>query len=254
MWTCESCGRTVKDNDLLCDLCHTGKPGSDPTLVAKAAQRDLVTEAHLRAMAIWYYVAAIAMVVGGLVMYVAAGFGGMGSSHGALGGLGRMLAVGAIAMGSLFVVFGGGFGVLGHFLWRYWAGGRIAAVVLAIISIVYRLFEVVATFWMRSAIEDDFASYGGRYGHHGYHASVGPSVGWTLFFAVVAIAWTAAMLNVLLSGRAANVCSPAYRELVAATSQVKAQWYKSPFFVIPAFLFGLALFIALIILIRVAAH
>lgn len=253
MWTCESCGRTVKTNDLLCDLCHTGRPGADPTVVAKAARRDLVTEAHLRAMAIWYSVAAAMLVVGGLAMYVVAGVGG-GSSHGAFGGLGRMLAAGAVMMGSLFVVFGGGLGVLGHFLWRYWAGGRIAAVVLGFLGIAYRLFEVVATFMMKSAIEDDFGSYGGHYGHHYAYRSSGPSVGWTLFFAVVVIAWTAAMLNVLLSRRAATVCSPTYRELVAATPQVKAQWYRSPFFVLPAFLVGLGLFIALIIIVRVAAH
>jgi len=253
MWTCESCGRTVKDNDLLCDLCHTGKPGADPSLVAKAARRDLVIEAHLRAMAVWHYVGAAVLVVAGLVMYVVAGAGGIGSSHGALGGIGRMLAAGAILMGSVAVVVGGGFGVLGHFLWRYWAGGRIAAAVLGFLGIAYRLFEVVATFMMRSALEDDFGSYS-RYGHsYGYHRA-GPSIGWTLFFAVVAIAWTAAMINVLLSRRAATVCSPAYRELVAATPQVKAQWYKSPFFVLPAFLVGLALFIVLVVLVRVAAH
>jgi hypothetical protein len=157
MWTCESCGRTVKNNDLLCDLCHTGKPGSDPELVAKAARRDLVTEAHLRAFAIWYYVGAVGLVVAGLSMYVLAAVGGA-SSHGMFGGLGRMLAAGAVVMGSLFVVFGGGFGVLGHFLWRYWMGGRIAAVVVSIVSIAWRLFEVVATFMARSALDDEFGS------------------------------------------------------------------------------------------------
>jgi hypothetical protein len=84
--------------------------------------------------------------------------------------------------------------------------------------------------------------------------SHGPSVGWTLFGAVIAIAWTAAMLNILLSRRAATVCSPEYRALLAATARVKPQWYKSPFFAIHCFLLGFVLFIFLVILIRVAAH
>jgi uncharacterized membrane protein len=45
--------------------------------------------------------------------------------------------------------------------------------------------------------------------------------------------WSAAIVFTLLSGRAAQICAPAYRTIVARTAQMRASLVKTPFFVVP---------------------
>jgi hypothetical protein len=45
--------------------------------------------------------------------------------------------------------------------------------------------------------------------------------------------WCGAIIFTLLSGRAAQICAPAYRTIVARTAQMRASLMKTPFFVVP---------------------
>lgn len=64
------------------------------------------------------------------------------------------------------------------------------------------------------------------------------------------LAWPAAMFAVLLSPRAATICSGPYRTLVARTPRVSVAWWTSPFFYLPIVLTALA---ALAILAAIAS-
>src|SRR5260370_899344 len=62
-WSCDSCGRTVVTNPLLCDLCGAGAAGADPAKVDAANRRDLHMEAHLRGLSIVQRGGAVAMAL-----------------------------------------------------------------------------------------------------------------------------------------------------------------------------------------------
>ena len=61
----------------------------------------------------------------------------------------------------------------------------------------------------------------------------GPSLGGPIVLFVLSTLWSGAIMLTLLSGRAAQVCSPAYRTIVARTASMKASMVKTPFFVVP---------------------
>jgi hypothetical protein len=103
VWSCDTCGRPNKSNPLICEVCGASAPEADPGLVSLALQRDLPMEAHLRALAFWYRVGAVVMVVGGVAFLGL--FGWLGSSlfHDGLGRSGAMWA-GALGYLGTFVL------------------------------------------------------------------------------------------------------------------------------------------------------
>lgn len=227
MWSCDTCGRPNKSNPLICETCGAAAPGADAAQVSLALQRDLHMEGHLRALAFWYRVGAVLMVAGGATLLGVFGWIGGAAMRGGggspWGGSGAMWA-GALGYVATFVLAAaGGSWVLGHFLSRFANGARIAAGVLTIVSLVLVAGRFVVTAMLYNRMSDDlYGAYYARPSLAGPIASFLLSAIWS-----IAIAWT------LFSGRAAQVCAPAYRTIVARTATMRAPMAKSPFFIVP---------------------
>ena len=223
MWSCDTCGRPNHRNPLICGTCGASAPGADPGQVSLALQRDLAMESHLRALGFWYRIGAVLFGVGFLTLF------GLG---GALVGLTSSLhgsnALWASAFGyvAMFVVaLAVGSYVLGHFLGRFTNGARLAAGILTIVSLAFGLLRFVLICVAYSKLSD-------LYGDAGFY-SARPSLAGPIAMFLMSTLWSGAIVFTLLSGRAAAVCAPAYRTLVARTASMKASLVKTPFFVVP---------------------
>ncbi len=245
MWTCDGCGRTVRNNDFACDLCLRAKPGSNPLLADKAARRDLVTEAHFRALALWFRVGGGSMgallTVGALYILAASSSLHIGRSFDSFG----RMAGAAMWLGYTFMmVICGLYFVVGHFLSRYHNWARIVAVIITLIGASFSLISLV---WMEIATAGIHDKYGG------YMRHVGPGFG-DYFKLLVQLAWAAAVTKTLLGAYANKIVQPEYRAIVEETRSMKPNMFRSPFFVFPAIVVGIAVLLLLLTLLTLQAH
>lgn len=140
--------------------------------------------------------------IGGLLTLIAVG---LASALAATGGV----RPGVVALGLLpLLLVGGASLAVGQGLWLYHGWGRWTLVVLNAVGLLNGLYGLFA---------------GQRLG------------------GLLQLGWVGATLAVLLSARAAQICSAEYRERVARTPGTRVRWYASPFFWIPAVVLGLAL-------------
>ena len=225
MWSCDTCGRPNHRNPLICETCGASAPNASADAVNLALQRDLAMESHFRGLAFWYRVGAIVFGVGFLAM-----FGLMGSALIGLGG-GSSLhgdnalwasAFGYVAMFVIAVVAGSY--VLGHYLARFANGARIAAAVLTLVSLAAQVLQFIFTCVAYSRVSELYAN--------NPYAS-GPSLAGPIVMFLLSVLWCGAIVFTLLSGRAAQICAPAYRTIVARTAVMRASLVKTPFFVVP---------------------
>ena len=227
-WSCEQCGRHVT-NELLCDLCGTGKPGADPEKVRAGVQRDLVMESHLGALAIWYRIGAVLFA---LVAAWALLSASTVAHHDVMFVLDNIVRAAAVAL----LLAGAGSFVLGHFLARRSNVARIIAGVLGSLSLLLTTLRMGVVLFADSTPR--YASYD-SYHYSAYHQSSG--VGYALFFFAVNVAWTCAVLWALFNRRAGDVCSGDYAAIVERTPELRPTPLRSPFFFLPlaAACFGL---------------
>ncbi|HEY2748902.1 MAG TPA: hypothetical protein VGL86_29980 [Polyangia bacterium] len=224
MWSCDTCGRPNHRNPLICETCGAAAPDASPAQVALALQRDLAMESHFRGLAFWYRVGAIVFGVGFLAIFGLAGSAivGMGSSlHGS-----NALMASAFGYVAMFVIaFAAGSYVLGHHLARFANGARIAAAVLTIVGLIGEIGRFVLTCIAYSRLADLYAD-GGFY-------DARPSLAMPIVMFVLSVVWCGSIIFTLLSGRAAQICAPAYRTIVARTAAMRASLVKTPYFVVP---------------------
>lgn len=227
-------------------LIGASAPGADPAAVAMALQRDLSMEAHLRALAFWYRVGAVMMVVLG-VAFVGL-FGWVGSVFLHESPLHRSGAMWAGALGyiaTFIVAAAAGSWVLGHFLSRFANGARLAAAILTLVSLGLVGARFVLTAVLVSRMSD-------LYGGDAYFAR--PTLAGPIASFVLSAIWMIAIAWTLFSSRAAQVCAPSYRTLVARTAAMKAPMAKSPFFVIPLVATILVVMMSLMLVARLHGH
>jgi hypothetical protein len=225
MWSCDTCGRPNKSNPIICETCGAAAPGADESQVSLALQRDLSMEAHLRALAFWYRVGAVLMVVFGVALVGLTGF--IGSAFLGESPLHRSGAMFAGVLGymmTFMLAAAAGSWVLGHFLSRFANGARLAAAILTLVSLglVGVRFVLTAVLYSRMS---------SLYGDNMYFAR--PSLAGPIASFLLSTIWMIAIAWTLFSSRAAQVCAPTYRTIVARTATMKAPMVKSPFFVIP---------------------
>ena len=230
MWSCDTCGRPNHHNPLICETCSAAAPGASADQVSLALQRDLAMESHLRGLAFWYRVGAVVFGVGFLAIFALVGgtLLGIGSTLGGGSALHGSSALWASAFGyvAMFVLaIAAGSFVLGHYLGRFANGARIAAAVLTIVSLAVSVLRFVVTCVAYSKLSD-------LYGDAGYFSDR-PSLAGPIAMFVLSAIWSGAIIFTLFSGRAAAVCTPAYRTIVARTATMKASMVKTPFFVVP---------------------
>ncbi len=236
MWSCDSCGRPNHRNPLICDTCGAAAPGADPAQVTLALRRDLPMESHLRALAFWHRIGAVVFGVGFLAIFGLIGGALMGLAPALHGG--NALWASAFGYVAMFVVaLAAGSYVLGHFLGHFANGARIAAAVLTIVGLAFGLLRFVVTCVAYSRLS-------ALYGDAGYF-DARPSLAGPIAMFLLSALWSGAIIFTLLSGRAAQVCSPAYRTIVARTASLKASLVKTPFFVVPLVVTILAAFVVL---------
>jgi len=229
MWSCDTCGRPNHHNPLICETCGAAAPGASADLVTLALQRDLAMESHLRGLAFWYRIGAIVFgagflalfgLIGGALLGVGSSLGGGSSLHGS-----NALWASAFGYVAMFVIaIAAGSYVLGHHLGRFANGARLAAAILTIVSLTFSLVRFVVTCVAYSKMSDLYA--GDLYG-------AAPSLAGPIVMFILSTMWSGAIIFTLFSGRAAAVCAPAYRTIVARTASMKASMVKTPFFVIP---------------------
>ena len=224
MWSCDTCGRPNHHNPLICETCGAAAPGADPAQVSLALQRDLTMESHLRALGFWHRLGAIVFGAGFLALFGIAGgalLGMRSSLHGS-----SALWASAFGYVAMFVVaLAVGSYVLGHFLGRFANGARLAAGILTIVSLAFGVLRFVVTCIAYSKLSDLYGDAGLSYAR--------PSLAGPIAMFLLSTIWSGAIVFTLLSGRAAAVCSPAYRTIVARTASMKASLVKTPFFVVP---------------------
>lgn len=245
MWSCDTCGRPNKSNPLICETCGAAAPGANPEDVALALRRDLTMEAHLRALAFWYRVGGALMLVFGLGLIGFTAWIG----HAALGdasswrGPGAMVAGAVGYMATLTAAAAIGSWVLGHFLARFANGARLAAGILTAIGLAFAAVRFVLTAVLYSRLADvgTFSELAPQ-----------PSLAGPIATLVLSTIWMIAILATLFSGRAAQVCAPAYRTLVARTAQMKAPMHKSVFFIVP--LVGTILCVLVVMMLVIRMH
>jgi hypothetical protein len=225
----------------MCDLCGSAAPGADPTKVALGGQRDLIMEAHLRALALWQRVGGVLLAVAALWL-----IGTSLLTSSSPGDFGGTVAALAMFVAVFCIVLAAGSFVIGHFLARYSNVARILAGVLTALSAVMQLLRTGALLFMSGG-----SRYGDSYGDYGsrryYSYSSGPS-GILIVVSLVALIWMIALLWVLFNSRSSKICSDRYRDLVAKTPELRPPTFKSPFFVIPAALSGFAILLAMVVI------
>jgi len=226
VWSCDTCGRPNHRNPLICEICGAAAPNVSPELVNLALQRDLAMESHFRGLAFWYRVGAIAFGAMFLGLFALAGSALFGLAGGSLHGSDAMVAS-AFGYVAMFVVAAAaGSYVLGHYLGRFANGARIAAAILSIVGLAFTLLRFVLTCVAYSRLS-------ALYGDSSLFADAQPSLMGPIVMFVLSALWSGAIILTLFSGRAAQVCSPAYRTIVARTAAMKASMVKTPFFVVP---------------------
>ncbi|MCU1277322.1 MAG: hypothetical protein JWM53_868 [bacterium] len=224
MWSCDTCGRPNHRNPLICETCSASAPGADPDQVSLALRRDLAMESHLRALGFWYRIGAVLFGVGFLALFgiVGGALAGMPSSLHGSGALWAS-AFGYVAM--FVVALAVGSYVLGHFLGRFANGARLAAGILTILSLAFGLLRFVVTCIAYSKLSNMYGDAGLFYDR--------PSLAGPIAMFLLSTIWSGAIVMTLLSSRAAAICAPAYRTIVARTASMKASLVKTPFFVVP---------------------
>ena len=246
MWSCDTCGRPNKSNPLICETCGASAPGADPDQVSLALQRDLAMEAHLRALAFWYRAGAVLVVLFGIGLTAMVGWLGRAVLADATSWRtpGAMVAgaVGYVALAAIGL--GAGSFVLGHLLSRFANGARIAAGVLTLVSLALVLVRLVLTAVVYSRLSAFAGAYDGAYAP--------PSLAGPIASFLLSAIWMIAVAWALFCGRAAQVCSPTYRTIVARTAQMKAPMAKSAFFIVP--LVGLILTVMMGLMIAIRLH
>jgi hypothetical protein len=245
MWSCDTCGRPNRHNPIICETCGAAAPGASNDQVTMALQRDLAMESHLRGLAFWYRVGAVVFGGGFLAMFgmVGGALLGTGSSlHGA-----NALWASAFGYVAMFVVaLAAGSYILGHYLGRFANAARIVAAVLTLVGLAVGIVRFVVTCVVLSRLSD-------LYGDAGYY-SARPSLAGPIAMFVLSMLWTGAIAFTLFSGRAAAVCAPAYRTIVARTATMKASMVKTPFFVVPLVATILAAMIVLRVLLAMRGY
>jgi hypothetical protein len=245
VWSCDTCGRPTKSNPLICDTCGAAAPGADPVHVSLALQRDLRMEAHLSALAFWYRVGAVLMVVLGFGFLGVFGWLGRLAVGGPWRGPGALWAGTLGYVATLVLAAAAAIWLLGHFLARFVNGARIAAAVLSVVSLATMAVRFVLTAIAYSRIADLYTGdvYLAR------PSLVGPVASF-----VLATAWMLVITWTLFSGRAAQVCAPTYRTIVARTAELKAPMIKSPFFLVPLAVIVVVALMIVMVLIRLPRY
>ncbi len=227
MWSCDTCGRPNHRNPLICATCGAAAPGADATEVSLALQRDLPMESHLRALAFWYRLGAVLFGSGALALiaFLGRAVGLMSLADRDAHGRTLLFAgtFGWVAMVIVAAVVGSW--VLGHYLGRFANGARLAAAILTIVGLAFGLFRFIAFMIVMSRLDAMYAGLGSF--------AARPSLAGPIAMFLLSTIWSIAMIVTLLSGRAAQVCAPAYRTIVARTSAMKASLVKTPYFVVP---------------------
>jgi hypothetical protein len=208
-----------------------------------ALQRDLPVEAHLRALAFWYRVGAILIAVLGIGVVWLAGSLATGGPYHTTMFTPTSFIVRTAYMAMFIVAAAAGSWVLGHFLARFANGARLTAAILTLTSLALTGLQFVLTAIVYSRMSD-------AYNHAQVFYGARPSLVGPIAWLVIATIWMIAIAWTLFSSRAANVCTPAYRTIVARTAAMKAPMVKSPFFVIPLVATILALSMSLMLVAR----
>ena len=175
-------------------------------------KRDLVMEAHLQAIAIWYWIAAAACVLlaGGLVLFFKESLPADAQ---------RMMKAG-IVMGILGAVTSY---ALGSYLMKYSEGARITAGIMSGLTL---LMNIAAVARPGGALSQ------GNWGR--------------LVSTTLAAGWCVVLLWAFFNGRSSIVCSEEYRVIVKATPDQKPETFRSPFFWVPFILVGVSMTVATI--------
>ena len=225
-WECVKCHNFVLSHPSLCDLCRTprpvdasGAPAGTGDSAAILGKRDLAIEAHVRAVAIWYRAGAAIVGASTLLFALVMLNDAMEYTRGRGA---RMLAI-AIPLLITEALCAGMF-VIGTRLSRFSEFGRIAGAVAEGLLGLVQLWGIVAAILAHDGVR----------------------LGVTVVQTLVSGAWIAAVMLLLLSKRAAAICTPSYRELVADRTDQQPPIYGSPFFWVP--FIGVALFVGLMLL------
>ena len=194
-----------------------------------ALQRDVAMESHFRGLAFWYRVGAIVFGGGFLVMFglIGSAIDRRSAASASLHGSSAMMA-GAFGYVAMFVLacVAGSY-VLGHYLARFANGARIAAAVLTIVGFVFQLGQLRAHLRGLLARERPLR-------RRQLLLPLGPVAGRAdRDVHPVGDLVAPPSSSRCLSGRAAQICAPAYRTIVARTAQMRASLVKTPFFVVP---------------------
>lgn len=203
---CPFCAEPVKRAAKKCR--HCGESLVDGA--KEGRKRDVDHERHIRAIAVWFR-------IGGLLIGLAAlAMGGLGLVGGGRGGA---RAAGLIVgMSSVFLGFAAGYYAIGHFLWGYSGGARIAFLVLSALGVGLNLLGLVVG--------------GMKFGD--------------LLGAGIQLGYTGAMMWAVGGAQGAAICTPEYQALVERTPDVKVPFWTSPFFWIPVALMGLMLVVGIV--------
>lgn len=224
MWSCDGCGIANHHDRLICETCGAAAPGATADEVSMALRRDLAMESHLRALSFWYRVGAVlfgATLLGLLALVGGALFGALASLHGS-----AALWAGAVGYVAMFTIAAAaGSYLIGHYLGRFANGARIAAGVTSLVALALSIVRFVLACMVYARIAAAFDDAGSSFAR--------PSLAAPIAMLILSALWSGAIAVTLLSGRAAAVCAPAYRTIVARTARMKASLVKTPFFVVP---------------------
>ena len=170
----------------------------EPEATPSIHNRDLVMEAHLRAIGMWTCFLGLLLVVGA----------GLAIFHLARNPAGdETIMAGVTAATGVFAY------VLGSFIRRF------SPTACTIVGILVLLSMATLFLGGGTAILDDLG-----------------------LLLMIPLAWYVAVMFVLFSDRAAEICTEEYHSLVASTREVKSPMVRSPFFWIPAGAMALLIF------------
>lgn len=201
---CPFCAEPIKRAAKKCR--HCGESLVEGGGKADGRKRDVAHECHIRAIAIWYRIAGLLVglmaLATGLLMFA--------------GGGARAAGFVMVMSGFLLALAAASYAI-GHFLFNYSSGARIAALILSALSVGLNLLQIVAA---------------------GFKLPMVMSNG-------LSIAYTCAVLWAIGGSQGGAICTASYQQLVARTPDVKVPFWTSPFFWIPAGMLVLGLFLGL---------
>lgn len=162
-------------------------------------KRDLAMEAHLQAIAAWYWIAAALwiMLAGGLVVFF---------NDSVPADAQRMMKAGMV----VGVIGAAASYALGSYLMKYSEGARISGGIAAGLTLLMTFVAI--------------ARPGGALAQGNWARMVS---------ATLAAGWCAALLWSLFNRRASIICTEEYRAIVKATPDERPPIFKSPFFWAP---------------------